>query len=286
MDAIKAFLLSPWQGAPIWAWLTFCAVVGVEFVLKRIKSVKANSLLETLGNAATWAQSTLLGKFPPLALLLTILGYFRSPSIGITETTGTTAKLTAFLPFLLLPALMTNGCATSGTPPGSTLAQKVQADSAAIKWMAADIETKCGASYVPLTPVIVGALTTIGTAPSALTVIMAAVAAAPAIYADGKAVWCAIQTVTADLQTLRPAAYLMGIEVLGQLAYEPGLLPKYAVEYKVPPACDSTGELHIEGACREVTCDDDDVDCYAILSTRRRLYTPSPRRIWKYRRAS
>jgi hypothetical protein len=125
-----------WHGAPVWAWVAIVATLIFEWYKGR-DGRPSNSTLEAIGNAASWAQSTLLGKFPPLALALWAVSLFRSKGTP-TPPAPPVLRIMAFLPF----ALLSVGCAH-----GYDVAYQVKGDAAMLAGATADAFTEFSASH-------------------------------------------------------------------------------------------------------------------------------------------
>lgn len=64
VETVLSVLLYDVKGAPLWGWIAGAAILHVEYLLPRVKRVRANSILESLPNVAYM----LLGKrFPKVA---------------------------------------------------------------------------------------------------------------------------------------------------------------------------------------------------------------------------
>lgn len=233
MHAFLAVLLAVHAGAPLWAWLSLGAVLTFEDVIAR-SSLKSNSTFQLLGSLAALAQRTLVGRFPGLAQLLRLLG--------------------GLAPLLVFLACASAGCATVSTPGDATLERKVQDDAAALKSVVADVKAKCGPQYASLAPVWKSLEDVIADPTNVLADFMAALTDLPIVIKDADALACVYKTTSTDLRALFPkkSATINDWE---------RRLPVRALAVSAPlPACDSTGD-HVDGACRLITCDSDDVDC-------------------------
>lgn len=228
MHAFLAFLLAVHAGAPLWAWLSLGAVLTFEDVIAR-SSLKSNSTFQLLGSLAALAQRTLVGRFPGLAQLLRLLG--------------------GLAPLLVFLACASAGCATVSTPKGATFAQKLTDDQAAMQQILTDIRVQCVPQFTSLAPALKG-LEDIAADPSnPVAYFMAGLAGIPPLIKDGQATACVFKVAENDFRKLFPKK---------AAALE---LQLRAIAVSTPlPACDSTGD-HIDGACRLITCDSDDVDC-------------------------
>lgn len=104
----------------------------------------------------------------------------------------------------LVAAFVFCGCATSGTLPGATTAQKMSADVVAVAKIANDVKTKCGPEFAPLSPLIVAALSVATDPYNAVADIAAALQAIPALVQDYKAFACIVTTIRDDYNALKP----------------------------------------------------------------------------------
>lgn len=77
---IKHVALYPLWGAPVWAWLAVSAIAGAQEWISRSPKLKANTYVQAIGDLATRARGTVLGKFPVLAQALAVLGAMKTPA--------------------------------------------------------------------------------------------------------------------------------------------------------------------------------------------------------------
>ena len=87
-------------------------------------------------------------------------------------------------------ALVASGCATSATPKGATLAQKITDDGAALSQIMLDVEQKCGPQFVSLTPVLNNILSVAKDPTNVIGDIIAAIDAYAPLKADAGAALC------------------------------------------------------------------------------------------------
>lgn len=99
---------------------------------------------------------------------------------------------------------MLGGCATSGTLPGATTAQKMSADVVAVAKVANDVKANCGPQFAPLSPLIVAALAVATDPYNAVADIAAALQVIPALVQDYKAFACIVTTIRDDYNALKP----------------------------------------------------------------------------------
>lgn len=116
-------------------------------------------------------------------------------------------------------ALVMSGCAVTGLPKDASLAQKIEADKAAVAQVVADVKSKCGAQYVPIVQPVMDAIAAATDYTDVLRDVAAAVALGKAVYSDAKALACAIQTVIDDVRKLRPASAVANVSAEDVLAY-------------------------------------------------------------------
>jgi hypothetical protein len=112
------------------------------------------------------------------------------------------ARMSIWFAAILVAGGVFAGCATTSLPANATVAQKMQADAAALKQIATDVQTKCGPQFAPVAPLIASALAVAADPYSALADIMAALGAIPALAQDYKAATCVVTTIRDDIHAL------------------------------------------------------------------------------------
>lgn len=178
----------------------------------------------------------------------------------------------ALIPFAIgfTFAVALSGCATSGTPANATLAQKLQADAAALQTIAKDVKTKCGPQFAPLAPLIASALAVAADPTNVVADIMTAVSMIPAVAQDVKGVTCVVTTIRDDFNALKPkpgttaarvvmiadlALYEIGQGISIAAIYLPAAYAALTASTYLSPVCDPNNDASTR-ACREVDVDD------------------------------
>lgn len=129
-----------------------------------------------------------------------------SPSARTKQSGKVDALLLVALGLLVVGAIaFMSGCATSATPKGATLAQKVKDDGAAAQQIALDVEQKCGSKFKSLAPVLADMLAVAKDPTNVIGDIIAAIDAYAPLQADAAATMCVLKTVVADIKALQPA---------------------------------------------------------------------------------
>lgn len=105
---------------------------------------------------------------------------------------------------ILVAGGLLSGCATSGTLPNATTAQKMTADIVDLGKVANDVKSKCGPEFAPLAPLIMSALQVAADPYNAVADIAAALQAIPALVQDYKAFACIVTTIRDDYNAMKP----------------------------------------------------------------------------------
>lgn len=193
----------------------------LEQILAQTKSVRANSIVQAVFNALYKlgaARFPLVSRLSNVAdqVILQIEQTTTTATVAVDKTPAETpaarTKQAGFVRMgvlLVVAALGVTiclvGCATSATPKGATLAQKVADDGAALNQIMLDVEQKCGPQFVSLTPVLNGILAVAKDPTNVIGDVIAAIDAYAPLKADAGAALCVLKTVTADIKALQPA---------------------------------------------------------------------------------